>query len=180
MRTAKRTGGQGYCPTCYRSNRHRDVSTWGSREPVATKLGPPTPLVATKLGRPTLRSSRIPAGIGQLSSFPDYSHLIPGSDINTSKSGRFTKTTHLAPQRISPIRSVMVNSLRRTPQRCVIWAARAREVLGRCRPPGSAVLGSAPGLNRRHVLDREVWRDSESPALSSLQNCCGPAYYRVT
>src|SRR6185312_16702938 len=39
---------------------------------------------------------------------------------------------------------VMVNSLRRTPQRCVIWAARAREVLGRCRPPGSAVLGSAP------------------------------------
>ena len=31
------------------------------------------------------------------------------------------------------------------------------------------------GLNRRHVLDREVWRDSESQALSSLQNYCVPA-----
>ena len=31
-----------------------------------------------------------------------------------------------------------------------------------------------------YVLDREVWRDSESQALSSLQNYCVPAYYRVT
>jgi hypothetical protein len=35
-------------------------------------------------------------------------------------------------------------------------------------------------VNERDVLDREVWRDFESPALSSLQNYCAPAYYRVT
>jgi putative tricarboxylic transport membrane protein len=50
---------------------------------------------------------------------------------------------------------------------------------GRAGPAmGMSRLGA--GLNRRHVLDREAWRDSESQALSSLQNYCVPAYYRVT
>jgi hypothetical protein len=40
--------------------------------------------------------------------------------------------------------------------------------------------GQPGGLNRRHVLDSEVWRDSESPALSLLQTTVAQAYYRIT
>ena len=46
--------------------------------------------------------------------------------------------------------------------RPALRSLRNSRVRGRCHPPGSVVLGSARGLNRRHVLDREVWRDSES------------------